>query len=670
MADDTYPSGMSKAEISSRLSTLHADWRIQECLTATKAGKRADVGLLVHSTRQFYDGGGKAVVAGFAPGFVHDLASPDIPLTAKQAAVKQASPKGFAAGMVVDLNKVGPIDVFLAGILTELGPVEITPSLTQTLTRSMSFVRADQTSLKKVNDPEMDGTGTTICVIDMGCDFAHRNFRSIDEAMTTRLKFVTVMAGDGTGTVHSTSQINTWLGQANPYATYDPHAAGYNCVPVADDDGTHGTMVLDIAGGNGGGTGIKGAAPKADLAFVQVYVSETNGRRYVDGISVKNAITKAVSELVAPYVVSASLGTNDGPHDKGLYGMAATWTSLIDALFPDSATGRALVWSAGNQGISDAHLTGKFKNANAATWDIQLPKGEQFGSEFKIWFVKPAGVTTTTVKVKLQEYKDQPNTYNPTWQTSSPFVDEGNREAGTFATMTQYGSGADNLYYITCTLKPYARRGVTDPNRWETWRFELSTSQSANDIPIHIWLDRDARDGARFLQVKDTFNTKIEPQCSLSATAAGLDNATIVGAVTPGGFIAGKPIFGPGQGDAVGFSSLGPTRDNRQRPDVSAPGDAIRGARSKGDPVGSKTGFGPVATIAMGGTSMAAPHVAGLVALRFDKLRRAGTAYPASSGVRLLLRRVARAPMADGTASWDSQRGCGCADATLILNAP
>jgi hypothetical protein len=523
MKSDSNSSGLSTAEVKIRLAILVADARFQECLAGIKAGKGADIGLLVHSKRQFYDGSQKAVVAGFAPGFVRDLDAPEQPLTAAQAAAKQVSTKGFVAGMVIDLGKVGPPESFLAKILTDLGPFELTPSAAPALTRSVPFVAADQATLKK-ESVEFDGTGATVCVIDMGCDFAHRNFRTTDEAMTSRLQFLAVMAADGTGTKHNTATINGWLTSTNVYATYDPHSANNNSIPIGTDDGTHGTMVLDIAGGNGGGTGIKGAAPNATLAFVQVYVSETNGRRYIDGVSVMNAITKALaspSPLVAPFVVSVSLGTNDGPHDPGTYGMASTWTSLIDALFPDTALGKALVWSAGNQGISDAHLTGKFKISDPAVFDLHLPKNEQFGSEFKVWFVKPAANMTASVQVKLQEYKGQPDNYNPSWQTASPFTDEGTRNSGTFAAQVQYGS-TGNLFYVKCTLTPYARRGVADAERWETWRFELSVTNAANDLPIHVWLDREARDGARFLPVKANFNTRIDPQCSLSAAAAGL----------------------------------------------------------------------------------------------------------------------------------------------------
>jgi subtilisin family serine protease len=59
------------------------------------------------------------------------------------------------------------------------------------------------------------------------------------------------------------------------------------------------------------------------------------------------------------------------------------------------------------------------------------------------------------------------------------------------------------------------------------------------------------------------------------------------------------------------FSSAGPTRDGREKPEVSAPGHAVLAAKSR-----SRTGV-----TRMSGTSMAAPAVTGTIALLLAEAR-------------------------------------------------
>jgi len=73
------------------------------------------------------------------------------------------------------------------------------------------------------------------------------------------------------------------------------------------------------------------------------------------------------------------------------------------------------------------------------------------------------------------------------------------------------------------------------------------------------------------------------------------------------------------------FSSRGPTADGRKKPDVVAPGEKIVSARH--DWKGKKTPTVDDLYVEMSGTSMAAPHVAGLLAA-FLSLRREFVGYP------------------------------------------
>ena len=92
--------------------------------------------------------------------------------------------------------------------------------------------------------------------------------------------------------------------------------------------------------------------------------------------------------------------------------------------------------------------------------------------------------------------------------------------------------------------------------------------------------------------------------------------------------------------DLSAFSSLGPTADGRTRPDVVAPGEPIIAARASGAAVSSSITVGGD-HFKNAGTSMASPHVAGIVALLLqrnntltaDQVRQALTVGATTSGL-------------------------------------
>lgn len=96
---------------------------------------------------------------------------------------------------------------------------------------------------------------------------------------------------------------------------------------------------------------------------------------------------------------------------------------------------------------------------------------------------------------------------------------------------------------------------------------------------------------------------------------ANLDEAIAVGSIHKS-----KPhLYGVSY-----FSSRGPTADGRGKPDVVAPGERILSCRAGANP---KTRLRNNLYVAMSGTSMAAPHVSGVVAC-FLSIRREFIGYP------------------------------------------
>ncbi len=106
------------------------------------------------------------------------------------------------------------------------------------------------------------------------------------------------------------------------------------------------------------------------------------------------------------------------------------------------------------------------------------------------------------------------------------------------------------------------------------------------------------------------------------------------------------------------FSSLGPTRDGRTKPDLTAPGSILYSARSfeaTFEPIEIVTGNDNY--VILQGTSMSSPHVAGIAALAWES-------NPDLTGAQMRerLRRTASAPT-DGSAVPNTTWGYGKVDA-------
>ncbi|MCD0459976.1 S8 family peptidase [Roseiconus lacunae] len=94
---------------------------------------------------------------------------------------------------------------------------------------------------------------------------------------------------------------------------------------------------------------------------------------------------------------------------------------------------------------------------------------------------------------------------------------------------------------------------------------------------------------------------------------ANLEEAITVGSVHK---------FKPSTYGVSFFSSRGPTADGRYKPDLVAPGERIASASNRFDAANAKTHY-----VEMNGTSMAAPHVSGIIA-SFLSVRREFIGYP------------------------------------------
>ncbi len=456
------------------------------------------------------------------------------------------------------------------------------------------------------------GAGVVVGIVDFGCDFAHANFRTAGGA--TRIEAIWDQGGIATtdspfgyGRVHSQQAIDAALGSFDPYA-----ALGYGPDPdgVAQS-GTHGTHVMDIAAGNGRGSGQPGVAPEATIVFVEASSSDiswagpdTVHQTFGDSVQLLEAVRFIFDQAGdRPCVVNLSLGTNGGPHDG-----SSLVEQGLDAIVSERSN-RAVVIAASNSQTDDIHTSGLVPGSGSSS--IVWSHTAQGGGEFELWY--PGG---ERLDVELVA---------PDGTVFGPVVPGANLPLGS----------SDVVIFVSNRL--------ADPNNGDNvvgiwiadrvsggdWSVRL-TSRGGSEVPYHAWIERND-------QAQSSFAAPV-PTHTLGSISTGMDSIVV------GSFDAHKPSM-----PLSSFSSSGPTRDGREKPELSAPGHAVVAARSRTD-----TGV-----TRKSGTSMAAPAVTGLVGLIYADALRSGTDLPIADLRDRLRSSLVRSPSAGAAWVWDDRLGFG-----------
>ncbi|HEX4961831.1 MAG TPA: S8 family peptidase, partial [Thermoanaerobaculia bacterium] len=469
------------------------------------------------------------------------------------------------------------------------------------------------------------GAGVVVGVIDYGGDFAHQNFRRADS--TTRLLTLWFQDGPttatspfGYGRVFTPQELNLALQQSNPY-----QAAGYDPADFEDptDPGAHGTHVMDIAAGNGRGTGVPGMAPEADLIFVNI--SDANdpqgtaavGKSFGDSIRLLEALKYIFTQAGnQPCVVNISLGTNGGPHDG-----STLVEQGIDSLLR-AAPNRAVVIAAANAFDDGIHSAGTVAQGQATDLEWELVTGPLSDIELEVWY---PGADRFTIEL-LGPNGDSLATVAP--GAPSQTLMANGQVAVLVANRLDDPNNHDNMIGI------FLSAGM--PSGIYTVRLH---GDQVSDGRFHAWIERDDRFQSRFTPPNDNTHTIGSVSCSHLSLAVGSYDAHK--AALPLSF----------------FSSAGPTRDGREKPEVSAPGHNVLAAQSS-TKIGARR---------MSGTSMASPAVAGLVALVLAEARAHGQSLPIDD-LRDIVISTARRNPPPGT-DWHDRFGHGRVSATAAVQA-
>ncbi len=467
---------------------------------------------------------------------------------------------------------------------------------------SVPEIRADQPALLTAFGADFpSGKGVLAGLADWGFDFVHVNLRNADGS--TRLKWLWDQRGGpdltspqpfGYGREFSQEQINAALAQPDPYQalSYDPSHFDLS------GKGTHGTHVADILGGGGWASGsAPGVAPGVDYIFVHLKADDTRPQDTLgDSARLLDAIAYMVGRAAGrPLVISLSLGATGGPHD------GSTLVEIgLDALL-DEHRGVVAVMSTGNYYESGMHSHGRLLSGGV----LDLP-----------WLVSPLNDERAEMEIW----------YGSQDRFGLELLDPAGNSLG------QVPLGADLLVRMgDLTLASiYHREG--DPNNHDhqidlflwpgapggRWTVRL-TGEAVQDGLFHAWIERE-----NFL-VQSRFDANVStPQYTIGSICNGRNTIAVA---------AYDARFGL---QPLPFSSAGPSRDGRRKPDISAPGGGILAACSSRQVNGGRLLDG---LTVKSGTSMAAPHVAGAAAL---VLEAAGPPWLSARQVKNILLQTAR----------------------------
>ena len=380
------------------------------------------------------------------------------------------------------------------------------------------------------------------------------------------------------------------------------------------DDIGHGTHVMGIAAGDGSQAGnchladyFIGVAPEADLVAVKtswVDSQTMRGVNHVFTVADQHAVT--VGHPVAAVVNLSLTGSQGGARDG-----STQFEKDIDAALAADPPGRVIVKSAGNYGRSHDHdqprpqmfWTGSASHsrktvpANTAntTMTAVVVAGDRNDDEFDFWYTG-AGRLSVTVKAP--------------------------RDAAAVGPVAPDG-GSQTLLLHGHSILVNSRTNLSNPGthnifvritpptggqiRGGEWVFTL-TETAGTDVDVHCWIGVEKSDQhPRF--------TNLDQDRQFTLTPPGTARRIITVA-----------NYDHRDNTIAESSSRGPTTDTRAgfdtKPDIAAPGEGILAAKSGAENDGiccdcCNYDF----YTSKSGTSMAAPHITGIIALVLQRDR-------------------------------------------------
>jgi subtilisin family serine protease len=462
------------------------------------------------------------------------------------------------------------------------------------------------------------GRGVIVAVVDSGLDFRHLDFRNADG--TSRVLAAwdqTDAAGGGAGCAPGITFGRCWSG-----ADLDADLAGGPAAGLFDGYG-HGTHVAGIAAGNGRATAngvpagtYAGVAAEADLLIVKVF----NSQGVWSGGDLPAAlawIRDRAAEAGEPFVINMSFASDFGPHD----GTRADELA-VDALLAPGEPGRAAAIAAGNRRNARIHATGVASAGIANQHAFQIPAyTPDTGANndtlyFDLWYEGDDDLTVSLIDANNVTLATAVRGALVAACTTSGRVSIDARNTGD-------PDNLDNEVSIVISDSS-ACVPVTPPPSNRTLTIQVTGVAVPEGGAYHLWTESDLGSGARARFVQGVESTTVSmPATANRALSVGAywtrycwpnadpgTGTTCVTCPPPNGGSACPPL-----GTLADESGAGPTRDGRLKPDLVAPYAVVSSLSSAAPQPPPQFVSHDGLHFPGAGTSQAAPHVAGALAV-------------------------------------------------------
>jgi len=482
----------------------------------------------------------------------------------------------------------------------------------------------------------VNGSGVIVGIVDGGCDFAHRNVRKPDGK--TRILYLWDQRGGTTdrspedyryGREFDSDAIDDALLKAPPTALNPKRPHEFLNYEL---DHSHGTSVMDIAAGSGsisqslpGGINPPGVAPGADIIFVEASLGDEfetegsfgNSRHLLEAVIY---IFEKAAMLGKPAVVNISLNFDAGPHD-GSTPVEEGFDLLLET------PGRAIVIAAGNSRARRTHVRRMIHPGRTRMLRWEILSEDNSSNKLDIWYGGQHSLGLWLVS-------PQGEVLGPFLLNSTFTIFRKGAEAGRVFHRGHDSTNGDN--HIVLFFRSLMESGI--------WKIVLRSLDGPDSPPFEIqaWIELDEHIRSTFQDVE-----LMDSAYTVGTIACG-HSTIVVGAYDPSADPQGNKLR-----LLLGDSAEGPTRDGKQKPEVSAPGSHVRAAIPLTD---FSANIGE-------GTSIAAPHVTGLIALLMQVSK---SLLPIERIRELVINATLNDPPPE-SAAWDTRYGAGRISAASSL---